>query len=46
MASAAVSAVKKGCQLYKDVKSAAGDVQAILDDLQNQFAGKKLSRHR
>ncbi len=44
MASAAVSAVKKGCQLYKDVKSAAGDVQAILDDLQNQFAGKKLSK--
>lgn len=44
MASAAVSAVKKGCQLYKDVKSAAGDVQAVLDDLQNQFAGKKLSK--
>ena len=44
MASAAVSAVKKGCQLYKDVKSAAGDVQAVLDDLQNQFSGKKLSK--
>lgn len=44
MASAAVSAVKKGCQLYKDVKSAAGNVQEILDDLQQQFAGKKLTK--
>jgi hypothetical protein len=44
MASAAVSAVKKGCQLYKDVKSAAGNVQEILDDLHSQFAGKKLTK--
>ena len=44
MASAAVSAVKKGCQLYKDVKSAAGNVQEILDDLQQQFAGKQLTK--
>jgi hypothetical protein len=44
MANAAVMAVKKGCQLYKDVKSAAGNVQEILDDLQSQFAGKKLTK--
>ena len=44
MANAAVAAVKKGCQLYKDVKSAAGNVQEILDDLHGQFAGKKLSK--
>ena len=46
LANTAVSAVKKGCQLYKDVKSAAGDVKAILDDLHNQFAGKKLSKEQ
>ncbi|NBO25429.1 MAG: hypothetical protein EBU96_01290 [Actinobacteria bacterium] len=44
MANTAVAAVKKGCQLYKDVKSAAGNVQEILDDLHGQFAGKKLSK--
>ena len=44
MANAAVMAVKKGCQLYKDVKSAAGNVQEILDDLHSQFAGKKLTK--
>ena len=44
MANTAVMAVKKGCQLYKDVKSAAGNVQEILDDLHSQFAGKKLTK--
>ena len=37
MANAAVSAVKKGCQLYKDIKGAAGDVKAVLKDLDEQF---------
>jgi hypothetical protein len=37
LASGAVSAVKKGCQLYKDIKSAAGDIKAVLTDLDNQF---------
>ena len=37
MANAAVSAVKKGCQLYKDIKSAAGDVKGVLKDLDDQF---------
>jgi hypothetical protein len=40
LASSAVSAVKKGCQLYKDVKSAAGDVRAVLADLESQFKSK------
>jgi len=29
--------VKKGCQLYKDIKGAAGDVKAVLKDLDQQF---------
>jgi hypothetical protein len=34
-----VAAVKKGCQLYKDIKGAAGDVKAVLKDLDEQFHG-------
>ena len=37
MANAAVSAVKKGCQLYKDIKGAAGDIKGVLKDLDDQF---------
>ncbi|CAB5194389.1 hypothetical protein UFOVP177_1, partial [uncultured Caudovirales phage] len=37
LANAAVAAVKKGCQLYKDIKNAAGDVKEVLDDLKAQF---------
>jgi hypothetical protein len=37
LANGAVSAVKKGCQLYKEIKGAAGDVKAILKDLDDQF---------
>ena len=40
MANSAVAAVKKGCQLYKDIKSAAGDVKDVLKDMDDQF--KKL----
>ena len=36
-ANAAVAAVKKGCQLYKDIKGAAGEVREVLDDLKSQF---------
>ena len=36
-ANAAVAAVKKGCQLYKDIKSAAGDVKGVLKDLDATF---------
>ena len=37
-ANAAVAAVKKGCQLYKEIKGAAGDVKGVLDDLKAQFS--------
>lgn len=40
LANGAVSAVKAGCKLYKDIKGAAGDVKDILDDLDNQFHKK------
>jgi hypothetical protein len=36
-ANAAVAAVKKGCQLYKDIKGAAGEVNDVLKDLREQF---------
>lgn len=36
-ANAAVSAVKAGCKLYKDIKGAAGEVKDVLDDLKSQF---------
>jgi hypothetical protein len=38
LANAAVSAVKAGCKLYKDIKGAAGDVKEVLNDLDQQFA--------
>jgi len=37
LANGAVSAVKAGCKLYKDIKSAAGDVKDVLKDLDHQF---------
>ena len=40
LANGAVQAVKKGCQLYKDIKSAAGDVKGVLKDLDEQFHQK------
>lgn len=40
LANGAVSAVKAGCKLYKDIKGAAGDVKDVLKDLDTQF--KKL----
>jgi hypothetical protein len=46
MANAAVAAVKTGCQLYKDVKGAAGNVKEVLADLQSQFAGKKVTKEQ
>lgn len=46
MANGAVAAVKKGCQLYKDIKNAAGDVSAVLKDIDAQFSGKKVSKEQ
>ena len=37
LANGAVSAVKAGCKLYKDIKGAAGDVKGVLKDLDDQF---------
>jgi len=37
LANGAVSAVKAGCQLYKDIKGAAGDIKGVLKDLDEQF---------
>jgi len=39
LANGAVSAVKAGCKLYKDIKGAAGDVKEVLKDLDEQFHG-------
>jgi hypothetical protein len=37
LANGAVSAVKAGCKLYKDIKGAAGEVNDVLKDLDHQF---------
>jgi len=37
LANGAVSAVKAGCKLYKDIKGAAGDVKDVIKDLDAQF---------
>jgi hypothetical protein len=36
-ANLAVASIKKGCQLYKDIRGAAGEVKEVLDDLKSQF---------
>jgi hypothetical protein len=38
LANGAVAAIKKGCQLYKDIKGAAGNIKEVLDDLDKQFS--------
>lgn len=40
IANGAVSAVKAGCKLYRDIKGAAGEVKDVLKDMDEQF--KKL----
>ena len=40
LANGAVSAVKAGCKLYKDIKGAAGEIKDVLKDMDEQF--KKL----
>lgn len=40
LASGAVQAVKKGCQLYKEIKGVAGDVKGVIKDLEDQFFKK------
>lgn len=36
-ANAAVAAVKKGCELYKEIKSVAGEAKDVIDDLKQQY---------
>lgn len=36
-ANAAVAAVKKGCELYKEIKGVAGEAKNVLDDLKQQY---------
>lgn len=40
LANGAVSAVKAGCKLYKDIKGAAGEIHDVIKDMDEQF--KKL----
>ncbi|NBX50432.1 hypothetical protein EBT25_10915, partial [bacterium] len=40
LAQGAVAAVKKGCDLYKEIKGVAGNVKDILKDLDQQFHKK------
>ena len=40
LANGAVAAVKEGCKLYNEIKSAAGDVKDVLKDLDDQFHKK------
>jgi hypothetical protein len=42
LANGAVAAVKKGCELYKEMSGAIGDVKGVLQDLEQQFN----SRHK
>lgn len=37
LANGAVQAVKKGCELYKEIAGAANDVKGVLQDLDQQF---------
>ena len=45
-ASTAFQLVKEGCALYKEVKGVAGNVKGIIDDINSQFAGKKVSKEQ
>lgn len=40
LANGAVAAVKKGCEMYKEIQAVAGDVKGILGDLEQQFNNK------
>lgn len=45
-ATQAYSLAKQGIALYKEVKSTAGDVKGIIDDINKQFSGKKVSKEQ
>lgn len=45
-ATTAFQLVKDGCALYKEVKGVAGNVKQIYDEINGQFAGKKVSKEQ
>jgi len=45
-ATTAFKLVKDGCALYKEVKSVAGNVKQIYDEISGQFAGKTVSKEQ
>jgi hypothetical protein len=45
-ATTAFQLVKEGCALYKEVKGVAGNVKGIIDDINSQFSGKKVSKEQ
>jgi len=44
LANGAVQAVKKGCQLYKEISGAVSDVKGVLQDLDDQFHSRYKDR--
>jgi hypothetical protein len=44
LANGAVQAVKKGCELYKEIAGVAGDVKGVLSDLESQFNSRYKDR--
>lgn len=44
LANGAVKLVKEGCKVYKELKSAAGDIKDVLKDLDDQFHDKYKDR--
>ena len=44
LANGAVQAVKKGCELYKEIASVTGDVKSVLSDLESQFNSRYKER--
>jgi len=45
-ATTAFQLVKDGCALYKEVKGVAGNVKGIIDDINSQFSGTKVSKEQ
>lgn len=45
-ATTAFQLVKEGCALYKEVKSVAGNVKQIYDEISGQFAGKTVTKEQ
>lgn len=45
-ATTAFQLVKEGCALYKEVKGVAGNVKQIYDEINGQFANKKVSKEQ